>query len=311
MLANVTNFLDDPKQAQLREAYPFGSHWLPTASGRVHYVDEGPAEPASTLLFVHGNPTWSFHWRRLIDAFRATHRCVAIDHLGCGLSDKPDATFRLADRIAHLQQLIDALDLEHITLVAQDWGGAIGLGAVLDRQERLSRIALFNTGAWPPEHVPRRIAICKTSLLGRLALQGANLFSLAAVRMTMNRQRLNPGIAAAYLAPYNNWANRRAVYEFVADIPQQPSHPTYETLAMLEQRLPELANLPILLGWGMQDWCFDPKRCLDRFAGYWPHAEILRVEDAGHWVIEDAPDECLAALQTFVAAGESQPTDQL
>lgn len=287
-----------PSPEPWRHEYPFASHWLETAEGRVHYIDEGPRE-APPLLFVHGNPTWSFHWRRLIASLRETHRCVAIDHLGCGLSEKPQRGFRLADRIAHLGQLIDRLDLQRVTLVAQDWGGAIGLGAMLDRQERLERVLLYNTGAWPPSKVPARIAVCKTPLLGKLALQGGNLFSLAALRMTMSRRRLDAATAAGYLAPYDSWAHRRAVYEFVADIPRGPNHPTWGTLQAIERRLPELAGLPIRLVWGMQDWCFAPY-CLDRFLGYWPDAEAFRLDDVGHWVPEDAPEEALALLRAFV-----------
>ncbi|CAL1151167.1 unnamed protein product [Cladocopium goreaui] len=287
--------------APWRRDYPFGSQWLPLDAGRLHYVDEGPADAERTLLFVHGNPTWSFHWRRLIVGLRDAHRCVAIDHLGCGLSDKPQRGFRLADRVEHLGRLVDELDLRRVTLVAQDWGGAIGLGALLDRQERLDRVLLFNTGAWPPRWVPARIAVCKTPVLGKLALQGANLFSLAALRMTLNRTRLDAATAEAYLAPYNNWANRRAVYEFVADIPRNSKHPTWQTLAGIESRLPELKGLPLRLVWGMRDWCFDP-RCLARFREIWHDAAALEVHelaDAGHWVVEDAPEECIEQLQSF------------
>ncbi|MEO0531348.1 MAG: alpha/beta fold hydrolase [Planctomycetota bacterium] len=286
-----------------RAEYPFASHWLDVGLGRVHFVDEGQGPP---ILFVHGNPTWSFHWRQLITDLRATHRCVAIDHLGCGLSDKPQRPYQLAERIDHLGQLIDHLDLRDVTLVAQDWGGAIGLGAMLDRQERLRRILLFNTGAWPPRRIPLRIAVCRTPLLGKLALQGANLFSLAALRMTLSR---SPGLSrettAGYLAPYNTWANRRAVYEFVADIPTRPSDPTWQTLAAIKARLPELASLPIRLVWGMQDWCFDPP-CLDRFVELWPNADVVSLQDVGHWVPEDAPDASLAQLRDFVGEGRDE-----
>jgi len=280
--------------------YPFASHWLPTEAGRVHYLDEGPRD-APTVLFVHGNPTWSFHWRRLIEALRATHRCVAIDHLGCGLSDKPRRAFRLADRIEVVGRLVDTLDLRGVALVAQDWGGAIGLGAMLDRQARLDRVLLFNTGAWNPGRVPRRIAVCKTPGLGRLALQGANLFSRAALRMTLSRSSgLDRKVAAGYLAPYDTWDHRRAVYEFVADIPQSPRHPTWPTLDGIERRLPELADKPTRLVWGMRDWCFTPEECLRRFQSVWPDSEALELTGVGHWVVEDAPEESLARLREFL-----------
>ncbi len=296
--------IDPADNEPWRAAYPFESHWLPVEAGRLHYLDEGPSGAAAgTLLFVHGNPTWSFHWRRLIEALRPTHRCVAIDHLGCGLSDKPQRSYRLDERIADLGRLIDELDLQRVTLVAQDWGGAIGLGAMLERQPRLDRVLLFNTGAFPPPFVLRRIAVCRTPLLGKLALQGMNLFSLAALRMTLSRRPgLEPATAAAYLAPYNSWRNRRAVYEFVADIPRGPSDATWRTLERIESRLGELQGVPKRLVWGMKDWCFTPE-CLDRFLGHWPDAEAIRLEDVGHWVVEDAPEESLRQVRDFLGDG--------
>jgi haloalkane dehalogenase len=283
-----------------RRHYPFASQYAALGAGRMHYVGTGPSEASETLLCVHGNPTWSFHWRYLMQEWGRERRVVAIDHLGCGGSDRTDAPRTLVDRIGDLCEFITTLDLQNITLVAQDWGGAIGLGALQKLRERFTRIVLFNTGAFPPPSIPLRIDVCRTPLLGRLALQGANLFSRAALRMTMTRQRGLPAdIAAGYLAPYNSWVNRRAVYDFVADIPRGPSHPTWQTLADIEAGLPTLANLPQLLVWGMRDWCFTPA-CLDRFLSHWPNAEAHRIADAGHWVVEDAPDDCRAIVTEFL-----------
>ncbi len=204
-----------------------------------------------------------------------------------GLSQMPAEPQRLADHIENVVQLVDSLDLRNVTLVAQDWGGAIGLGAVLERQERFNRVVLFNTGAFPPPFIPKRIDVCRTPGLGRLALQGGNAFSRAALRMTLFRsQGLAPDVAAAYLAPYSSWSKRRGVYDFVADIPRSKSHPTWATLESIERRLPELAGWPISLVWGMRDWCFTPA-CLDRFLLAWPNAEAHRLQDVGHWVVED------------------------
>ncbi|MGL4513293.1 MAG: alpha/beta fold hydrolase [Lacipirellulaceae bacterium] len=291
-----------------RSLYAFESNWFALGGNeRLHYIDEGPrldAGPqaaAHTLLFVHGNPTWSFHWRRIVTAMRDQARCVAIDHLGCGLSDKPQRAVRLAERAEHLGRLVDELALERVTLVAQDWGGAIGLGAMLARRERLAGIVLFNTGAFPPWFVPRRIGVLHTPILGRVALQGLNVFSRAALSQTLARQRGLPReVAAGYLAPYDTWGNRRAVYEFVADIPRTPAHPTWQTLKEIEAGLPSLAALPIRLVWGMRDWCFTPE-CLDRFLTHWPAARVDRLADVGHWVVEDAPEEALVAVQEALA----------
>jgi pimeloyl-ACP methyl ester carboxylesterase len=292
-----------------RTLYQFASHSVAVPSGRMHYVDESPSRasennPPETCLLVHGNPTWSFHWRELITALRSRYRCVAVDHVGCGLSEKPKRLFTLDDRIDDLCAFVESLQLKRITLIAQDWGGSIGLGAMLRLRERLNRIVLLNTGAFPPRYIPWRIRVCRGPLLGRLAVQGGNLFSLAALRMTLARRaNLDSAVAAGYLAPYDSWSKRRAVYGFVRDIPTKTSDKTWQTLAQIEHDLPSLATLPICLMWGMRDWCFRPD-CLDRFLKAWPQAEAHRLADVGHWVLEDAPAEAIAIVEKFLA---SQP----
>jgi haloalkane dehalogenase len=259
------------------------------------------------LLFVHGNPTWSFHWRQLILGLQHRHRCVALDHLGCGLSDRQPRPLRLADHIHLLVKLIDALDLKNVTLVAQDWGGAIGLGAVQRRPESFDRLALFNTGAFPPWFIPWRIRACRLPLVGRLALQGANAFSRAALHMTLARtKRLSQNVRAGYLAPYDSWQARAAVNQFVRDIPSSPRHPTWSTLADIDKGLPTLARLPTVLIWGERDWCFTTE-CLERFEQVWPQAQVVRLPDVGHWVVEDAPDDALRILCEFLNPPDRPP----
>jgi haloalkane dehalogenase len=205
--------------------------------------------------------------------------------------------------------MLESLDLRGITLVAQDWGGAIGLATMLRMPERLKRIVLFNTGAFPPQYIPWRIRACRFPVLGRIAVQGGNLFSRAALRMTLSRrERLEPPVAAGYLAPYNSWKNRRAVYGFVDNIPTRTSQRTWRTLADVESRLPSLSDRPALLVWGMRDWCFRPD-CLERFQQAWPNAEVHRLDDVGHWVMEDAPEIAVPLVTDFLDARSSVSRD--
>ena len=265
------------------------------------------------LLFVHGNPTWSFHWREMIRALSDRYRCIAVDHLGCGQSERPAGwSYRLHDHIDNLSALAEQLDLQSVALVAQDWGGSIGLGAALAAPERFSRFVLFNTGAFRPWFIPWRIRLCRIPLLGRLAVQGANLFLQAAFRMALaDRHRLSPTAREGYLAPYGDWSSREAIYRFVQDIPASPSHPTYRTLAEIEDRLSSLGHLPWLLVWGMRDWCFTPA-CLDKFIELVPTAEVHRLTDVGHWIVEEAPDRVIPIVERFLAqspAADSTTTD--
>jgi haloalkane dehalogenase len=297
----VTSNKDQVRQTSgWRALFPFPSRWLDLNDARLHYLDEGPKDSQRTLLFVHGNPTWSFHWRRLIERFRGEYRCVAPDHLGCGLSDAQRSPLRLADHIVNLQRLVEALDLQRTTLVAQDWGGAIGLGTLLEERARFDRIVLFNTGAFRPWFIPFRIRACRWPLLGRLAVQGGNAFSRAALKMTLSRRRrLEPNVAAGYLAPYDSWKRRAAVYQFVRDIPLSSKHPTWGVLGAIEDRLSELRDLPKLLVWGQRDWCFTGE-CLERFVENWPEAEVVRLPDVGHWVVEDADKDAEQAIAEFL-----------
>jgi haloalkane dehalogenase len=287
-----------PRPTDWQHLYPFASHYLPLDGPRCHYLDEGAGE---VLLMVHGNPTWSFHWRNLITGLRDRHRIVAPDHLGCGLSDKPaNYPYSLRQHTSNLVRLIDQLRLDNVTLVGHDWGGAIGLGAAVERPDRFARLVLLNTGAFPPPFVPRRIAVCRTPVLGRLALQGTNLFARMALRSaTCRPHRMTSAVRAGVLAPYDRWSHRVGIYRFVRDIPLTRRHPTYATLCQLEQQLPRLVSRPVQLIWGMQDWCFT-QVCLDRLIGIFPHAEVHRIQQAGHWVVEDAHERMIPLLQNFV-----------
>jgi haloalkane dehalogenase len=272
----------------------------------LRYVDEGSGE--ETLLCVHGNPTWGFYFRRVIERFSGRYRVIAVDHLGCGRSDKPrrgEFGYRMTDHRDNLLSLIDHLDLQRINLVAHDWGGAIGLAAMVRRPARLQRLVLLNTGAFVPPFIPYRIAACRIPLLGTAAIRGLNLFARAAVRMAVSRSRLEAPAAHGLLAPYDSWRNRVAIDAFVRDIPMTKRHPTYAALRQLESDLTELVDLPQLLVWGMRDWCFRPE-CLRRFQSIWPQATAVEIDDAGHYVLEDAPEETLAAMEAFLG-DKTQP----
>jgi cis-3-alkyl-4-acyloxetan-2-one decarboxylase len=288
-----------PAANDWRSLYPFQSRELMLDGHRYHYVDEGSGP---VLLMVHGNPTWSFYWRNLILALRDRYRVVAVDHMGCGLSDKPPAaeySYRLAQRVADLGQLIEKLDLRQITLVGHDWGGAIGMGAAVASPERFARFVLMNTAAFRMPTCPWPIGLCRLPVLGPLGVQGLNLFVRAALRTTVCKpERMTPAVKAGYLAPYDSWHNRVGVLRFVMDIPLRPTHPSYATLMKIEEGLAQFRRLPVCLIWGMRDWCFTPM-FLDRFHDFLPQAEVHRLADAGHYVVEDAHEQIVPLLEDF------------
>lgn len=282
-----------------RREYPFDVQTLQVDGGRMSYVDQGHGP---VVLCVHGNPTWSFYWRALIRELSPTYRVVAPDHIGCGLSDKPqDWPYRFEAHIANLQRLVEHLDLRDITLVVHDWGGAIGAGFAVRNADRISKLVVTNTAAWPSARIPTRIALCRIPGVGALAVRGLNGFAVAATRMATEKG-LSADARAGLLAPYSSWADRIATLRFVEDIPMQDDHPSRGVMQGVADGLISLADKPMHLVWGMKDWCFTPK-FLDEWVARFPKASVTRLPDVGHYVMEDAPDSVIAAVRGTAAAG--------
>ena len=293
-----------PLPSDIQQEYPFASSRLEWSGNEsYHYIDHGSGAP---ILCVHGNPTWSFAFRRIIREMSATHRVLAVDHIGCGLSSKPqDYDYRLKQHVDNLVRFIDELDLKEITLVGHDWGGCIGMGAACQRPERFRKFVLMNTGAFRSKSIPFRIAVCRWPLVGTFGVRGLNLFSQAAMRMAVERpQVLTPAVKHGYLWPYRSWSDRIAVDRFVKDIPLSPRHPSYNDLAAIEEGLSQFVNHPMLLPWGMRDWCFTPE-FLQEFRQRFPKAIVDEIADAGHLVFEDAPDRVLKSIREFVSLSRS------
>ncbi len=279
------------------DEYPFKSHYLEADGYRYHFLDEGEGDP---VLMVHGNPTWSFYWRRLVLALSPRQRAIAVDHLGCGLSDKPlDYPYRLEDHVANLAGLVQELDLQNITLVVHDWGGPIGLSAALQLQERIGRLVILNTGAFPPPSIPLRIRCCRIPLLGNFMVRRLNLFARMALKMATHRKQLSKPARDGLLSPYDSYANRIAIARFIEQIPSSPGHPNWQLLCSLEKQLQGLSNIPTRIIWGMKDWCFTP-HCLDRLMEIFPHADVTRLEDVGHYVMEENPDRVIQLVSEFL-----------
>jgi haloalkane dehalogenase len=285
----------------LRTCYPFEPHWQRLEHGRMHYVDTGGT--GEVLLLLHGNPTWSFLWRDLIRSLALQgFRCIAPDHLGMGLSEKPERFFRLADRIAHIETLLNALNIERYHLGVHDWGGPIGFGVAVRQPERVGKILVTNTAAFPlpAGALPRRIALCRNPRLGAFVVRALNGFAWPATYMAA-KHGLSNIVRAGYLAPYDTWAARGAIARFIQDAPIEADHPSRPVLQEIGDGLTKLRDKPMLIAWGGRDFCFNDAR-LDEWKHRFPEALIRYQAKAGHYVLEDAADILIPEIRTFFEA---------
>jgi haloalkane dehalogenase len=280
-----------------RTQYPFTSRWMDLPAGRIHYVDEGQGEP---ILFVHGTPTWSFEWRHLIRAFAATHRCIAPDHLGFGLSDRPrDALYTPEAHAERLAAFVERLEPGPFTLVVHDYGGPIGLPTFFRHPERVMRLVLVNTWMWSfaGDRDMEGKARMAGGPLGRFLYRYANL-SLRVIMPTAygDRRKLTPGIHRQYLERFPDGWSRAAVLWPLA-------HALLGSSAFYDSLWSERAKLsgrPALIVWGMKDPAFPPYQ-LARWREALPAARVAELPGAGHWPHEEEPERVVAELRTFLA----------
>ncbi|MFQ5443629.1 MAG: alpha/beta fold hydrolase [Nitrospinales bacterium] len=280
-----------------KDLYPFKSHTLEIGALKYHYLDEGSGD---ILLMVHGNPTWSFYYRTLVLGLRRKYRCVVPDHMGCGLSDKPqEYNYTLQQHIDNLSHLVESLELNKITLLMHDWGGAIGMGLAVKHPDKIKRLVVFNTSAFLSERIPFSINICRWPVFGPIAIRCFNAFAKSGIRRAcMNQGRMTDQVKAGYLAPYNSFANRVANLRFVQDIPMSPDVPSYPVVQYIESQLSKFQDRPMVIVWGKKDFCFDD-HFLNRWKEIFPHARVHEIADAGHYVVEDAHERIIPWLDKF------------
>jgi len=291
---------------EVRSEYPFVGKLFEQpaklSSGEpavMHYLDEGDGP---VVLMLHGNPTWSFYYRNLVQKLVSVgFRCIVPDHIGCGLSDKPqNYPYTLTRRIEDVERLVEHLGIECFSLVVHDWGGAIGCGLSGRKPEALEKLVLLNTAAFRSKRIPLRIAAVKLPVVGECIIRGLNGFAWPATWMAV-KSRLSASIKKGYLWPYSNWSDRVALWNFVKDIPLSAKHPSYEQLAAVEMGLSGLKDKPVQILWGGKDFCFD-----DSFFKQWcrlfPDADVHLCKEFGHYILEDGGDEVLDTIRSFLSA---------
>lgn len=278
-----------------RDMYPFQAHYFDLPMGRMHYVDEGQGPP---LLMVHGNPSWSFGYRQLIAQLSSRYRCIAPDHIGFGLSDKPASwSYRPEEQARNLAALIDHLNLSGLNLIVQDWGGPIGLSYALEQPENVRRLVIINTWMWPVANDPYYWAFSKIvgGPVGRYLIRNHNFFANTMVKMiTGDKSKLTPAIHDHYRQPLPTPESRKGSWVFPGEITGSTAW-----LEHLWSRRERLVDKPVLIAWGMKDIAFREKE-LQRWEGLFPHARVQRFPDAGHFVQEEHGRELAGMIDQFM-----------
>ena len=266
------------------------------ADGEMHYVDEGSGPP---ILFVHGTPTNAYEYRHLIAALAKRFRCIAPDHLGFGASSRPRSFAYTPEAHARvLNEFVERLALNKLTLVVHDFGGPIGLPLALAVNSRVNRLVMLNTWAWPIDDDPKMARPAKLigGPIGRFLYRYAN----ASLRLIMpsaygDKRKLTKAIHRRYLDVFRDRDARVLVLHALAKS-LLGSRAHYQSLL---DRVERLRDVPVLIVWGMKDSAFQPYQ-LERWRTLLPGAKVEMIEGAGHWPHEEEPARVIEAIERFL-----------
>lgn len=290
--------------------YPFTPKKFEVRPGlSMSYLDEGPRE-GEVIVMLHGNPSWSYYWRNLVSglsdpALAKRYRCIVPDHIGMGLSDKPDDRdydYTLQSRVDDLAALLKHLDIAGpVTLAVHDWGGMIGFGWALTHAAQVRRLVITNTAAFPlpsAKKMPWQLSLGRDSKFGAFIIRAFNAFSSGASYQGVET-KMPADVRRAYVSPYDTWDNRIGTLRFMQDIPLHPGDKAWTLVEAAGQRLPQFADRPAFIGWGLKDFVFD-QHFLDGFTRALPRAEVVAFDDAGHYVLEDKQAQLVPAIRAFL-----------
>ena len=285
-----------------RIEYPFRSRFFDTDAGRMHYVDEGAGDP---VVLVHGTPTWSFLYRHLIRGLSESQRVVAVDHLGFGLSDKPEgAPYRPEDHARRLAALIEQLGLRNLSLGVHDFGGPIGLAYAIEHPENVRRLVLFNSWMWSlrGDGSTERASRFLGGPIGRFLYKRLNFSPRVLIPALMgNKEKFSKAVHRQYIDVFPRARDRQAPWVFAREL--IGSSEWYERLW---DRRDQIRDKPTLILWGMKDPAFTPA-ALARWLELFPHAEVVRFSEAGHFVPEEEGDAVVSQVAAFLSDGTIAP----
>ena len=274
------------------DLFPFESRFLELDAARVHHIDEGDGPP---LLMLHGNPTWSFLYRHIVNGLKDRFRCVALDYPGFGLSTaRRGYGYSIAEHVAVVEQVVERLDLRDAVLMVQDWGGPIGFATAVRHPDRFRAFVIGNTWAWLAEgdkRFERFSKVMGSARVGGFLVKRLDIFTNVFVRRGTERRKLTKREFAMYKRPHPTPESRRPVHVMPREILA-----AHDVLGEVEAGLPRLADRPALIVWGDRDRAFR-KPQLERWQATFPNHRTVMLRGAGHYIQEDAPDDIVDAIR--------------
>jgi haloalkane dehalogenase len=275
-----------------KEMYPFKSNYFDLDGVKMHYVDEGSGDP---IIFLHGNPGWSFEYREIIKSLSSTNRCIAPDYIGFGLSDKPEYfSYLPEDHAKNLNRLLESLDLQNVTLVVNDWGGPIGLSYALANPERIKKLVILNTWLWPVENEKhyQKFSSFMGGFLGRFLVKNFNFFAKSFLKKVYgDPDKLTPEIHRHYYMPFKERKHRKPTYIFPREIIGSTDY-----LTRLWEQKDKIADIETVFIWGMKDIAFREKE-LNYWLDNMNNTRVIKLDSVGHFPQEEAPGVIIEELQ--------------
>lgn len=290
-------------------AFPFESKFVTIDGYKIHYIEEGGGDP---ILFIHGNPTWSYLWRNILPAVAKStgKRGIALDLLGFGKSDKPAVEYTVDLHYKIVEGFIERLGLKNITLVLHDWGGAFGMGYAVRHPENVRAITLMETSFWPAEWKDfgkaKPIFKLFRSPVGYLMIQVMNMFVKKFLpSAVIHKEHMTEDVMRNYREPFPTVASRRAVRLFPNLIPVEgvPKE-SYDFMKDVEARASSL-RMPALLIKATPGMLVDTEEKVNRFKKSLPQITVKDFGPGLHYIQEDDPEKISRLLVEWM--GKQRP----
>jgi len=277
-----------------KSEYPFDSNYFDISGQKLHYIDEGKGE---TVLFVHGTPSWSFDYRNVIKKLKENYRCVAIDHIGFGLSDKPEQyDYSTQNHSKTLEKFVLEKQLDNITLVVHDFGGAIGLNFAIQHPEKIKRLVVLNSWLWSSKTDPDFIKLSKIlkSPLLPFLYRYFNFSPKFILPKSFGDNKISKQLLKQYTKPFADKTQQNGALAFAKSLLNDQ-----DWFEQLWNKRQAISTKPTLFIWGMKDPVIKP-HYLDKFQSGFTNSTTVKLETSGHFPQEEQADTVTKVMLDFL-----------